>query len=135
MPDLVRALPPALAHALAALPDASAARRFAVACAERSDPRPTPGHAEACALARAVADGHAPAAALAVLRARLGGTACAATTVGLRHGAANAPAFLAAVACLRDDAHEAAHAAALWMLTARAFRGDRGSPDAVETAP
>ena len=49
---------------------------------------------------------------LGALRSRFGGTATAAGTIGLRHGAANAPAFLAAYAACAPDAYAAATGAA-----------------------
>ena len=49
---------------------------------------------------------------LSALRSRFEGTATAAGTVGLRHGAANAPAFLAAYAACAPDAYAAATGAA-----------------------
>ncbi len=49
---------------------------------------------------------------LASLRAEYQGTAMAAGTIGMRHGAANAPAFLAAYAACAPDAYTAATGAA-----------------------
>lgn len=104
----------------------AAARHLAAWCARRA---PHPGPDAVLALAEDVADGRADASALADLRAALSSTACAGTTVGLRHGAANAPSFLAAFAALRDDAHEAAREAARWSLTAQAWQGDGEAQD------
>ena len=49
---------------------------------------------------------------LGALRSRFEGTATAAGTIGMRHGAANAPAFLAAYAACAPDAYAAATGAA-----------------------
>lgn len=122
MPDLAQTLPPDLDAALDAL-NADAARRFAAWCARRA---PHPGPDAVLALAEDVADGRADAADLDALRHTLNGTACAAAVVGLRHGAINAPAFLAALATLRPAAHAAARDAALWSLTAHVWSGTDG---------
>ena len=117
MSDRIRTLPSDLDAAVSAL-DPDAARRFAAWCARHT---PHPGPDAVLALAEDVADGRADAEDFDALRQHLNGTACAATVVGVKHGAANAPAFLAAFATLRPDAHAAARDAARWSLTAHAW--------------
>lgn len=132
MPDLAHDLPPDLDAALFALDDA-AARRWAAWCARQT---PHPGPDAVLALAEDVADGRAEAADLDALRQHLNGAACAATVVGLKHGASNAPAFLAAFATLRPDALAAARDAARWSLTAHVWAGtgERFLADALAAA-
>ena len=99
-------------------------RRFALACAELITGGVSEAEAALLVAARAAVEGHAVD--LEVVRGQYTGTAMAATTVGLRRGAANAASFLAAFEATAPDAALAARGAArMEVLHARM----RGAPE------
>ena len=87
-------------------------RRFAFSCGSALEQGAPPSAARMLKAAQSVLQGHKPASWLKVVRDDLRSMATAATVVGLRHGAANAAAFMGIYACLNENAAHAATDAA-----------------------
>ncbi len=87
-------------------------RKFAIWCAHQTNQKIKPIQAKMFDLAEKAIYGKADKEELQELYDETEGTAIATDTVGLQHGSANAPAFLASRECINPDAYEGAQQAA-----------------------
>lgn len=87
-------------------------RKFAIWCAHQTNKQIKPIQAKMFDLAEKAIYGEADSEELQQLYDETEGTAVATDTVGLQHGSANAPAFLASRECVNPDAYQGAQQAA-----------------------